>query len=362
MASEYIYLLQEREFIKCTEPIYKIGKTKQENLKRLCHYPKGSKLIIQVVCTDCDTLEKQLISLFTQKYELQKHIGNEYFKGNYIEMRRDIFKHIDEAQCVVEEEMQEIEKTGNVDENDNKAVYVCKKCRTTYKTLKCFQKHIGECNGIGSLTCPTCMKTFNSSGNKCRHIKQNSCKPVTIFTHIKNQFEKECLSNVNRYRIADLCINNYGRERNDYITYNVFCNIVKDPSLKIISEYFRVKHYHKEFPENYNIVHKNRQFLIKQDGKWNIINKHSLRDMIYNDCGREVTLLREKYKERLESEPDMTKEKIKEIDEMSDYLQLEQSGKDAQVKHNIINVIENASKKYSPEYVLNTNGCYGQTT
>jgi len=31
--TEYIYLLQTREFIKTNENIYKIGKTKQENLK-----------------------------------------------------------------------------------------------------------------------------------------------------------------------------------------------------------------------------------------------------------------------------------------------------------------------------------------
>jgi len=31
----YIYLLQEREFIKTKENIYKLGKTKQENLKRI---------------------------------------------------------------------------------------------------------------------------------------------------------------------------------------------------------------------------------------------------------------------------------------------------------------------------------------
>ena len=36
--SEYIYLLQEREFIKTNEPIYKIGKTKQECLKRIINY------------------------------------------------------------------------------------------------------------------------------------------------------------------------------------------------------------------------------------------------------------------------------------------------------------------------------------
>jgi hypothetical protein len=31
---EYIYLLQEREFIKTNEPIYKVGRTKAEHNKR----------------------------------------------------------------------------------------------------------------------------------------------------------------------------------------------------------------------------------------------------------------------------------------------------------------------------------------
>ena len=34
MTTHYIYLIQEREFIKTCEKIYKIGKTKQENNKR----------------------------------------------------------------------------------------------------------------------------------------------------------------------------------------------------------------------------------------------------------------------------------------------------------------------------------------
>ena len=59
--SEYIYLLQEREFINAKQNIYKLGKTKQENLQRFKQYPKGSKLILQQICHDCDILETQLI-------------------------------------------------------------------------------------------------------------------------------------------------------------------------------------------------------------------------------------------------------------------------------------------------------------
>jgi hypothetical protein len=91
---EYIYLLQEREFIKSNENVYKIGKTKQENLKRIGNYPIGTILLFQIICNDCDTNEKELIKIFRNKYESRKDIGNEYFKGNYNDMIDDIYSYI----------------------------------------------------------------------------------------------------------------------------------------------------------------------------------------------------------------------------------------------------------------------------
>ena len=44
--NEFIYLIKEREFIKTKEKIYKIGKTKQENLQRIKSYPNGSILLL----------------------------------------------------------------------------------------------------------------------------------------------------------------------------------------------------------------------------------------------------------------------------------------------------------------------------
>ena len=92
--SEYIYLLQEREFITTKQNIYKLGKTKQENLQRFKQYPKGSKLILQQVCYDCDMLEIQLIREFKNKYIHRRDIGNEYFEGDYNEMVKDIYNKI----------------------------------------------------------------------------------------------------------------------------------------------------------------------------------------------------------------------------------------------------------------------------
>jgi len=89
--SQYIYLLQEREFVKTGELIYKIGKTKKDQYTRFNQYPKGSILLLHIKCNDCDCNEKDIIKLFKTKYKHKKEIGNEYFEGNYIEMMKDIF-------------------------------------------------------------------------------------------------------------------------------------------------------------------------------------------------------------------------------------------------------------------------------
>jgi hypothetical protein len=70
--TQYIYLLQEREFIQTKQSIFKIGKTKQENLKRILNYPNGSILICQVRVTDCDFSEKFFYTIFSKLQSSQK--------------------------------------------------------------------------------------------------------------------------------------------------------------------------------------------------------------------------------------------------------------------------------------------------
>ena len=109
---EYVYLVQEREFIKTKEEIYKIGRTRQANLSRFNSYPNGSILLVQCICNDCDRLERELINKFKIKYELQREIGSEYFKGDCKEMMRDIYEHIineGEKDVIVEDVKEEKE-------------------------------------------------------------------------------------------------------------------------------------------------------------------------------------------------------------------------------------------------------------
>ena len=103
---QYIYLLKEREFLKTNEEIYKIGKTKQKNLDRFKQYPKSSILIFQILCEDCDNLERRLIKLFKKNYIHSNKIGAEYFQGDYKSMIKDIYR-------IVSEECNEAEKNKN---------------------------------------------------------------------------------------------------------------------------------------------------------------------------------------------------------------------------------------------------------
>lgn len=83
LTTNYIYLLQEREFIKTNEKIYKVGRTTQENSKRFKGYPKGSVLLFQMICQDCKSLEGKIIEHFKEKFNQRRDIGTEYFEGDY---------------------------------------------------------------------------------------------------------------------------------------------------------------------------------------------------------------------------------------------------------------------------------------
>ena len=87
--TNYIYLIQEREFVRMNEDIYKVGKSIQKNCNRVDDYPKFSDVIIILEVNDCDKIEKNIISEFNLKFEKTKY-GNEYFKGNRLEMKKII--------------------------------------------------------------------------------------------------------------------------------------------------------------------------------------------------------------------------------------------------------------------------------
>jgi flagellar biosynthesis regulator FlbT len=98
----YVYLLQEREFIDKKEDTYKIGMTRQANLSRFRSYPKGSKLLFQLICDDCVKAEKIILQKFKEMFTQIKSVGTEYFRGDYRKMI-DVMYRVIKSESVVEE-------------------------------------------------------------------------------------------------------------------------------------------------------------------------------------------------------------------------------------------------------------------
>jgi hypothetical protein len=122
MELQYVYLLQEREFIKTKENIYKVGKTKKENHTRFNQYPKGSVLLFQMICNNCSNIENKMVKAFKQKFILRKDIGNEYFEGSYKTMINTIYNIIKEE----EENDDEDEDDDDEEKDEEEEIYQIK--------------------------------------------------------------------------------------------------------------------------------------------------------------------------------------------------------------------------------------------
>lgn len=82
----HLYIIQEREFIKTKENIYKIGKT--TNIKhRMPAYPKDSRLYLCFYCTtNIHVVETYFIDLFDKQFIKRTDIGREYYEGDLSKM------------------------------------------------------------------------------------------------------------------------------------------------------------------------------------------------------------------------------------------------------------------------------------
>ena len=75
----YIYILHEREFVKSSEHVYKIGITRSVK-NRMGDYPKGSS-IISIIPVNGDP-DKLCLEKLRETFIHRKDIGSEYFEGN----------------------------------------------------------------------------------------------------------------------------------------------------------------------------------------------------------------------------------------------------------------------------------------
>tara|TARA_B100001059_G_scaffold236345_1_gene286324 strand:+ start:1830 stop:3365 length:1536 start_codon:yes stop_codon:yes gene_type:complete len=128
MTTQYIYLLQEREFIRTNDNVYKVGMTTKENYERFRQYPKGSVLLFQMICNNCKNIEKLVLKKFKETFKQRKDIGNEYFEGEYKGMIDIIYLTIKDENaenvCIIEqEEAENNRKDEKLSEDDKFTTY-----------------------------------------------------------------------------------------------------------------------------------------------------------------------------------------------------------------------------------------------
>lgn len=232
---QYIYMIQTREFVNSNEPIYKIGKTKQMNYTRFTQYPNGSIQLFQSVCNNCDILEQKIIKLFCSKYENQKRIGKEYFKGDVCFMINDLCHMISNEIIVVPVKSFVMEKHSVTDEviTEDKIVEKIEDSVDDYLNLEVMYDGVVvekdfECvqdDETKKFLCKQCKYYSTYYGNIKQHYKTKK--------HMKNieNIEEQQIGIVNKKFICTNCAVNY-RTQSGLWKHSQRCKVVANTHIE----------------------------------------------------------------------------------------------------------------------------------
>ena len=219
--------------------------------------------IIMYKCVICNYSSKR-------KYDLKRH-------ENAIHKNRILYNYDKKKSCEnVHPHGENVHPLGEnvhpLGENVHPK-FICKKCNKIYKSNRYLIKHEKICKGVDELTCPKCMLSFTSRQAKANHINRNNCKARSVIyarkSKIQNMEKKKGIQNnieiynniesqniTNNITNNNIYINNYGKERIDYLNYEKMLEIFKKvydiPSLLTKEIHFNI-----DFPENNNIMYKN---------------------------------------------------------------------------------------------------------
>jgi hypothetical protein len=120
-ASQYVYIVKTREAIRANDNVYKIGRTTQENHRRLNSYPNGSILIYQSETSDCSLTERLIKQMCKELFKQRLDYGVEYFE---VDNKRNLINCIHHCISIVENDdqvstyMNHLIKTRLISSND----------------------------------------------------------------------------------------------------------------------------------------------------------------------------------------------------------------------------------------------------
>ena len=81
METGYIYLIREREYVRTKEEVTKAGRT-GDIMRRMKQYPKGSRVLLCMLCQDYKRAETEILALLGNHYKARRDIGTETFEGD----------------------------------------------------------------------------------------------------------------------------------------------------------------------------------------------------------------------------------------------------------------------------------------
>ena len=101
----YLYILQEREFFRSGEDVYKVGRTDRDVFERFKEYPKGSRLLFcqHVPLDRVKDLEDEVKARFRRLFRARIDVGSESFVGQWHEMVDvvvDVVREDRDVKCV----------------------------------------------------------------------------------------------------------------------------------------------------------------------------------------------------------------------------------------------------------------------
>ena len=227
--TEGIYLIQIKDIVITHNNIYKIGRS-HNIITRIKKYPKGSSAIVLLECCNSVQCEKDLISIFKQKFTQNKYYGLEYFEGDKIDMMEVICKEVKKYNDIEKEKLDAVKKIKEIEkieeepiikeepiieepnklqkENDkhkldinekelikennklnlinianmkNKDCTTCSKCNTEFKYHSYLVRHIKtavKCKKIKKeedIKCIKCNKIFTKNSSLVFHNNNSKC-------------------------------------------------------------------------------------------------------------------------------------------------------------------------------------------
>ncbi len=81
-ATQYVYLVQLREFVVSGEATYKVGRTLKDMQTLIYKYPAQSIIKMFIEIDDSSLIETMIVSRFHELFSHRPEHGNKYFNGD----------------------------------------------------------------------------------------------------------------------------------------------------------------------------------------------------------------------------------------------------------------------------------------